>query len=111
MRPTDVDRIADAVISSLAGTGAGLLGCGSISSPIAFDVDFLDCGHFECGGAAPFSCTDRFGCGQPNGVAAPFYCGEPGFTCEAGYQAIIKPVCPSDIAIFGCGDLSVPFFR
>ena len=98
MRPTDVDKIAEAIVGSLAGSDPGLLGCGAISSPIGFEVDYLVCGTFECGGLAPFDCNMRFGCGTNGAVTAvmTFFCPE-NFGCDPGYTLI----CPSN-DVFGC---------
>ena len=106
MRPTDVDKIAEAIVGSLAGSDPGLLGCGAISSPIAFEVDYLACGTFECGGVAPFDCNVVFGCGATNGAAnavMPFFCPE-NFGCETGYG---PPNCLR-VSAFGC-DLAQVF--
>jgi hypothetical protein len=85
MRPTDVDKIAEAVVSTLAGSEPGLLGCGSLSNPVEFDVDFLGCGTFECGGIALFACRARFGCGAVDNAANKgttlFYCDDE-FYCD-----------------------------
>ena len=78
MRPTDVDKIASAVVSTLSGSDPGLLGCGSVSSAQQFDVDNLECDpSYQCGGAAPFLCLFEFDCGSGPG---PFYCGPSGPT-------------------------------
>ena len=100
MRPTDVDKIAEAIVGSLAGSDPGLLGCGAISSPIAFEVDYLTCGTFECGGVAAFDCNLRFGCGDNNVVGAigsNFFC-DDSFGCDTGYGLV---AC-SPIAPFAC---------
>ena len=107
MRPTDVDKIAEAIVGSLAGSDPGLLGCGAISSPIGFEVDTLLCGTFECGGIAPFDCNLRFSCGisngAPNGPSA-FYCPE-NFGCDAGY---LVPVCLL-ADVFACNGIQAFF--
>ena len=105
MRPTDVDKIAEAIVGSLAGSEPGLLGCGAISSPTGFEVDLLQCGVFECGGLAPFDCNLRFGCGtvNPSGAVMAFFCPE-NFGCDQGYQT---QVCVR-VDAFGC-DLNAAF--
>ena len=107
MRPTDVDKIAEAIVGSLAGSDPGLLGCGAISSPIRFEVDLLQCGTFECGGVAAFDCNLRFGCGTNNeaGAVMSFFCPE-NFGCDTGYNMVI---CTSN-DLFGC-DLQQLFER
>ena len=75
MRPQDIDKIASAVMVSLAGApGAGLLGCYAWSS-----ADYFDChwGNYACGGL--------FDCG-----------GEESFVCQHGFDCIDKIRCPSE---------------
>ena len=104
MRPQDIDKIANLVVGSLSGVpGAGLLGCGSVTSGQDFDIvictdptaPFFFCddgGSYECGGEARFLCcagfvceTDfvcpgpsRFGCASSEDFlcAESFVCGE-----------------------------------
>lgn len=87
MNPTDVDKIAEAVVGALSGGAPGLLGCGAVSSATDFSTDELFCGTFECGGMGEFACNVRFGCGLVNGVAvvAPTFSCDDLFHCDQGY--------------------------
>ena len=80
MKPQDIDKIANLVVGSLSGVpGAGLLGCGAISSgqtydPLCNNPDIFVCtptASYECGGAARFSCCAGFEC------TSDFYCPGP----------------------------------
>jgi hypothetical protein len=89
MKPQDIDKIANIVVGSLSGSaaGAGLLGCGAISSAQDYELN---------------ECTDPsdpfFECGVPS-----FECGGNGiFTCCVGFDCTIGFTCPGP-AIFGCG--------
>ena len=87
MKPQDIAKIADVVVASLAGApGAGLLGCGSVSSTVAYDHPGGLCeANYACGGLAAFTCWMGFGC--PEGfICAPeasFTCGAYRFVCTA----------------------------
>jgi hypothetical protein len=89
MRHADVEMIADAVAGTLAGSGPGLLGCGSLSSTATFEAEYLDCEiNYQCGGAGVFLCLFEFECGSGVG---PFFCGRgaPGtdaFQCPRTYS-------------------------
>ena len=100
MRPQDIDKIANLVVGSLSGApGAGLLGCGAVSSgqaydPLCNDPSIFVCTpveSFECGGEARFSCCAGFEC------TTDFYCPGPNlFACLNQQQFI----CPTT---FVCG--------
>lgn len=92
MRPQDIDKVANLVVGSLAGaSGAGILGCGAISSAQDYDPS-RDCvetpfyytcetGQYECGGQGNFDCCDGFTCDND------FYCpGEARFACPNDQQ-------------------------
>jgi len=95
MKAEHVEEIANLVVAGLAsGPGAGLLGCGAISSTQPFDCPepSYECTDgYECGGQATFSCTavdtftclSGFACGQP-GAPSGFSCVD--FSCPQGYQ-------------------------
>jgi hypothetical protein len=89
MKPQDIDKIANVVASSLAGSRVpGLLGCGAISNAQDYELNectdpsqpFFTCDNagYECGGAGQFLCCEGFDC------LSAFYC--PG------------------VEIFGCGN-------
>ena len=100
MRPQDVDKIAVAVVSSLAGVrDAGLLGCGAISNPVEYDwpacpspSDFGCGSSYQCGGQGLFTCCEGFACmggficPSPNGFWCQndllFSCGPGSFACD-----------------------------
>lgn len=79
MRAQDIDKIASAVVANLSGGDAQLMGCGSISSTIAYESEpvYSCVGSYACGGAATFTCVEIFDC------ANDFYCGE-GFQAGCG---------------------------
>jgi hypothetical protein len=99
MRSTDVDLIASAIVDSLGGDDPRLLGCASISSPIAYAATTdggFDCSWgYQCGGAATFDCATsvEFTCGPgtaapqtffcPTGLGAAFTCTAPRFACAS----------------------------
>ena len=92
MRPQDIDKIATLVVGSLAGTpGAGLLGCGSITSGQQYEAlcvrpELFACTEdYECGGLARFACCDGFECSTDFDCPGPslFGCGGyVNFTCH-----------------------------
>ena len=99
MNPQDIDKIANAVVNSLAGAGAGLLGCGAVSNSFEFFTrDDLECGTFECGGLALFRCCgdyvchQRFSCAGPARFASTWYSAHFGF-CGCGGGDCTSP-CP-----------------
>ena len=90
MRPQDIDKIANIVVGSLSGSaaGAGLLGCGSVSSTQDYELN-------ECEDPADpfFACND-----------SGFQCGGLGlFTCCVGFDCLTRFVCPGP-ALFNCGN-------
>ena len=99
MNLQDIDKIANLVVGSLSGSpGAGLLGCGAVSSTQSYDPlcerpDIFNCAEgYECGGLADFTCCDAFEC-------LDFYC--PG-TANFGCGGDIAYFCPEG-AGFTCG--------
>ena len=91
MRPQDIDKIANVVVNSLAGTGPGLLGCGAISATDQFvTFDQLECGTYECGGQAGFGCCAGYTCRES------FFCF---FTATFACQSSLLFTCPIG---FGC---------
>ena len=90
MKAIEIDKIAEAVVGSLASKGdIGLMGCGAISSPIPYAENILECDFYECGGQAAFTCYEEFTCGgHPNAQnAAPlaFHCPDL-FECSAQFD-------------------------
>ena len=85
MKAQDIDRIANAVVGSLAGArDAGLLGCGAISSTVYYTwqpgcTTGVGCeASYECGGQELFTCCAGFAC------LNSFRCPEPaGFWCQS----------------------------
>jgi len=107
MRAQDIDKIAGAVVASLAGGGGvGPLGCGAMSSTIAFDAPpaYACTGHYECGGMGRFYCPGVFDCATEFECPSsnPFTCGET-FKCD---QAFGRRVCLATDGGFAC---PVPF--
>ena len=85
MKPQDIDKIANLVVGSLSGApGAGLLGCGSVTSAVDYDAA-------QCVGEQLFACTDGYECG-----------GMADFTCCQGFECLAEFDCPGG-AMFGCG--------
>jgi hypothetical protein len=97
MKPQDIDKIANLVVGSLAAApGVGILGCGAVSSTVAYDpinectdvAPFVCDVNYECGGQAQFSCTGGFNCTPTVGnefrcdEGTGFYCGLESFTCS-----------------------------
>ena len=90
MNPQDIDRIANAVVNSLAGPGPGLLGCGAVSSTIQYFTDEeLDCTDYQCGGRADFGCCEGFAC------SLAFWCDGASFACNwgAGFECADQYSC------------------
>ena len=79
MRPQDIEKIANSVVSAFSKPSAASAGCGSMSNEDAFSCSpSFNCqpsGAYECGGAAAFVCSNIFA-GDPECDTA-FSC-----TCE-----------------------------
>ena len=86
MNPQDIDKIANAVVGSLVGTGPGLLGCGDWSGMSLYDVQVFACtGQFDCRG---FSCLQVFDCVNVYVVRDGFWpdaCEESDGRCPADF--------------------------
>ncbi|NLS78256.1 MAG: hypothetical protein GXY76_13450 [Chloroflexi bacterium] len=94
MKPQDIDKIANVVVGSLAGaSGAGVLGCGSISNTQDYDplctanAPFQCVGAYECGWQGMFTCGSSFSCAPTTGnlflcdEGTGFLCGQGAFSC------------------------------
>ena len=85
MKAQDIDKIANLVVGSLSGApGAGLLGCGAVSSGQTYDP--------LCNDPAIFVCTpqEAYACG-----------GQARFSCCAGFECPTVFDCPGP-ALFAC---------
>ena len=96
MRPQDVDKIASAVVASLAGgQDTGLLGCGGYSDTTSFNASpgFV-CPQYVCGGQADFGCWEGFDCtGFTCPLPAAFTCLKDGFDCSTAPGAFYAMPC------------------
>jgi hypothetical protein len=101
MNQQGIHRIAEAVVASLAdGSGPGLLGCGAISSDIAYSSDeLLACQVYECGGEGLFTCCQGFTCFDDFTCAegAPYGC-----TSRVQFTCLTDFACGQQFSIQDC---------
>ena len=67
MRPQDIEKIAEGIVSSLSRSQCKetVAGCGGFSDPQQYNCPDYSCSSdYECGGAAGFGCTPSFDCNQ-----------------------------------------------
>lgn len=111
MKPQDIDKIAGAVVESLAG-GPGLLGCGSFTNQQRYDNPPGGCeAEYQCGGMGAFTCCQSFTC--LNGFLCPgpatfgcindvgFTCSDVGFSCgsQDTFQMTSQLCCTAAFAV------------